>query len=107
VSLTNIITIVGVVLSVSAVLYIGYQQRRQMRQIELNRIDPKVGLVPPPNPVWKFIISNLLLLCTILPAVALILDVISSEPLTRKVVASIAFDVGSILFLFVMYVNAS
>jgi hypothetical protein len=99
----TIITIVVGVLTIAALLYEGYKSRKQARQIELYRVDPKAGLVPPPHPLWKFIVENRYLLLALVPTVGLIMDVMSSKPLTRVAVFSIALDVGVAVFMMAMY----
>lgn len=48
---------VGIVGSLVA-LVVAHLHRKQMRQNELFRLDPTVGVIPPPNPLWAYVKSN-------------------------------------------------
>lgn len=46
-------------------LIVAAQNRKQMRQLEAHRIDPSVGLTPPPHPVFVFLRNHWTPLCGI------------------------------------------
>jgi hypothetical protein len=46
------------VLALTANMVNGYLQRKQMRQNELYRQDPSVGLIPPPHPLRTHLWTN-------------------------------------------------
>lgn len=48
------LTIIGIVVTASVSFLVADLHRRQMRQIEAFRLDPSVGLIPPPHPVLYF-----------------------------------------------------
>jgi hypothetical protein len=50
----HVVTLIVAVIGPATALTVGHLHRKQMRQLELFRADPAVGLVPPPNPVVKF-----------------------------------------------------
>ena len=49
------VTVIGLAVSVIVQIIMGYLHRKQMRQNELFRVDPKAGLIPPPHPVTVFL----------------------------------------------------
>jgi hypothetical protein len=53
-TLNQLITIAGLVVSCITALIVAYSHRKQLRQIELFRLDPSVGLLPPPSPPVAF-----------------------------------------------------
>ena len=53
-STASVIVIAVAILSFLGAHTVAYMHRKQMRQNELFRIDPKVGLKPPPSPPTKF-----------------------------------------------------
>jgi len=55
---TIIIVLLPSAIASAIALLIGYLHRKQMRQIELFRIDPKAGLLPRPSPPVAFIKRN-------------------------------------------------
>ena len=52
------VTVFCLSVTVIVQLIVSYLQRKQMRQIELFRTDPNVGLKPPPHPVTAFVKRN-------------------------------------------------
>ena len=76
----------------------GYLQRKQMRQLELYRQDPSVGLVPLPHPFTLLLQKYRLAICnTGIAAFFLVSGFRSQEPMTRLSVLNIAVGIG---FLF-------
>jgi len=57
-TLTQLITIFGIAVSASVALIVAYLHRRQMRQIELYKQDPTVGLIPSPSRLTAFVKSK-------------------------------------------------
>jgi len=98
-STNQYITLIGILVTAGVALLAAYLQRLQMRQIEAFRIDPSAGLIPPPNPVWKFVKTYWLLFSGGGLAVALVS--VGTGPLlvTQTWVLVIATGVGMIFFL--------
>ena len=55
---TQLIAVFGISLSAVIALLVSHLQRKQMRQIELYKNDPSVGLTPPESTLTKFIKSK-------------------------------------------------
>jgi hypothetical protein len=102
--LRDYITIaVGCVTTV-AVLATGYLHRKQMRQIEAYRVNPTVGLIPPPNPVWAFIKRYARTAIVVWTVLALFLETFSDRPIDRKNIFFIAFDFSALVVFFVLWI---
>jgi hypothetical protein len=54
-TITQAITISGILLSAFVALSVAYLHRKQMRQIEIFKQDPSAGLIPPPTKLTSFI----------------------------------------------------
>jgi hypothetical protein len=65
-STASVIVIAVAILSFLGTHTVAYMHRKQMRQNELFRIDPKVGLKPPPSPPVKFFHRHLLIILDII-----------------------------------------
>jgi hypothetical protein len=97
-------------LTLLAVLYNSWKDRRHWLQVELHRDDPKVSLVPPPSAPVKlvkrigtFCKKNWLdILALGWPTLTLVWLLTRDGPVTRWTVFSIAFQVGALWF----YLNA-
>jgi hypothetical protein len=84
----------------------GYMQRKQMRQNELYRRDPSVGLMPPPHPVtlflkknfWQFVFYGL-------GALDLFEGFRGPDPPTRTSILNIALGVGWLFYAFLTRVT--
>lgn len=90
-TLTQLLMVFGIVVSAMVAIVVAYLHRRQMRQIELYKADPSVGLVPPSSRLTKFVASRW---DTVLgfagPAFVLAMEFISTAPVTRLTVLSIS-----------------
>jgi hypothetical protein len=62
-TVTNWITVGGILVAAIIALIVADQNRKQMRQLEAHRIDPSVGLTPPPHPVFVFLRKHWTALC--------------------------------------------
>jgi hypothetical protein len=98
-SVTVWTTLVVGVLAIAGNLLSGYLTRKQMRQNELFRQDPSVGLIPPPHPLRARLWEHRLLIwnsgCSVY---FLIQGFRAQEPLTRISVLNISM--GVCLFYF-------
>jgi len=89
--------------SVIVALSVAAMQRKQMRQIELHRVNPTVPLVPPPHPVTQFFkVYGAPIFSIILNTGFLIHDLRQTGPITRGQVFSIALDTGAIFSMIVL-----
>jgi hypothetical protein len=50
----NVIAIAGIILAFLGIQSVGYMHRKQIRQAELFRINPSVGLKPPSSTPVRF-----------------------------------------------------
>lgn len=102
-TLTQALMAIGIVVSAIVAIIVAFLHRRQMRQIERYKSDPSAGLVPPPTRLTKFVSSKW---DTILgftgPALVLITEFISSEPVTRVTVFTISAALAMMFTNFVM-----
>src|SRR5467141_686616 len=89
-------------------LVIAAMHRKQMRQIELHRVDQSVPLVPPPNVFTKFLQRNFrhinLAVNAVLNIAFLTERVRSATPLTKGEVVAIAFFMNTLFLSLVFYV---
>lgn len=95
---TNWIAVSGIVVAALVALYSGYAQRRQMRQIEANRLDPSVGLKPPTHPLVVFIGDHWGVFVALYAAIALGFDLRRQGPITRFTIAAIALNAMNVAF---------
>jgi hypothetical protein len=93
-------------ISIAAALAIAYMHRKQMRQIELRRVDPTLPVHPPPHPVTRFIKSYGIYVWCLgwagYDVVLLIRDLRKTTPVTREVVAFIVEDTIAIVLMIVL-----
>jgi hypothetical protein len=102
-TVTHIIMLVGIALSALVALVVASQQRKQMRQVELYKQDPSVGLVPPRSAVTRFIQSKWdVVLGFGGPILNLFFVFIMDTPLTRLSVLVISLSVALLLVNIVM-----
>jgi hypothetical protein len=102
-SVNQIISIAGIAVAGAIALIIAYQQRRQMRQIEAHREDPTVPLKPPPSPFWAWSRKYSSFFLMLIPLLDLYQHSRQNTPVTVGLVIDIAFQVGMILFLLIMF----
>ena len=102
-TITHAIMLLGIVVAAVVALSVGHLQRKQMRQIELYKRDPSVGLVPPPTFVTRFVKSKW---DSILgyggPGFGLAIELFNHAPLTRGSVFLISLSVAFLLANFIM-----
>jgi len=104
-SITHAIMLIGIIIAALVALSIGHLQRKQMRQIELYKLDPSVGLVPLPSAITRFVKSKWdKVLGFGAPASGLLIEFVSAAPLTRASVFLISFSVAFLLANVVMLV---
>ena len=104
-TITQAIMLLGIVAAATVAFIVGYLQRKQMRQVELYRQDPTVGLVPPPSPLTKFVKSKWDSALGIgMPVLSLVIEFSGHAPITRLSVALISLNVAFLLVNFVMYI---
>lgn len=89
------LTISGMIISGSIALVIAHLHRRQMRQVELFRQNPEVGLLPPPGPLKRFVKSHWDAVFGVGgPVLWLVWTLFSSAPMTRAQVYLIALFIS-------------
>jgi hypothetical protein len=95
------ITAAGICVAAVTALSIAHLQRKQMRQIEAYKINPTVGLVPPPNPVWAFIKRHYITMIMAWTVVSLLQDTFSDKPIDRRTIFFIALDLSALVVFLV------
>jgi len=97
-TLTHYITLIAVLVPTVTALLVAYWHRKQMRQIELFRLDSAVGLTPPPSRLFAFARAYKYLLTGVgLPLISLALELTQSTPVTRRTVLIISWNTASML----------
>lgn len=100
---TQLVTLFSVVITSGTALLVAYLHRKQIRQIEMFRLDPRnTSLLPPPHPIRLFLSRNFAFFMTVPYVVFLVLHLIDQKPLTRHEVFLIALDVASIVALVIL-----
>lgn len=97
------VTLFGIVVAAVVTLIVATMNRKQMRQIELHRVDPAIPLVPPPHPIthflktyWWFLVFGGLNLAMLVRHMG------QTTPVTRAAVLEIVLDVTSIAVMFLL-----
>jgi len=102
-----VITLVGIMIASATALAVAYLHRKQMRQIELYRADPSVGLIPPSTAFTKFLKSKGVLLMTVIGCGVSLGGIIvwgfGTGPITRGSLVWVELNVGECVFLILMY----
>jgi hypothetical protein len=93
---TNIVTLVAVAASCATALLVGYWHRKQLRQLELYRKDPSVGLKPPPAAAVAFIKHHYDIIFGVLPPIGSLILLFISGPLTRTAAVLIVLNSAGI-----------
>jgi hypothetical protein len=102
----NANTLAMLIVPSATALFIAYLHRKQMRHNELFRLDPKIGVVPPPSPPVAFIKQHWtnikqhwtkLLYCV--PLLSLVWLYAVHPPMSFMIVLAIAFNVSSVAFM--------
>jgi hypothetical protein len=98
---TYILAALAIIVSSMTALAVAYLHRKQMRQIELYKQDPSVGLTPPPSKLTYFVKSKAdVIFGIVLPACSLILGLIvpNEQPLKRWDAIIISLNMAAIFF---------
>ena len=97
---TNILAALAIIVSSITALAIAYLHRKQMRQIELYKQDPSVGLTPPPSKLTYFVKSKANIIFGFgLPVFSLILGlIVMPQTLTRWDAIIISLNIGVVVF---------
>jgi hypothetical protein len=103
----NHLAVLQIIIPSVIALLIAQRTLKQMRQNELHRQDPKVGIVPPPSPpvrllnrVYAFCKRNwLTLLATIMLIAHLVWQLAKAEPLSFYTIVPVSIDIAC-LFAF-------
>jgi len=107
-TVANWLTLIGIIVGGIVALQIGYLHRKQMRQIELHRADPKVPLHPPAHTVTRFLkdkwIYMMYLACIIYNVVVVIGYARQTTPPMARDVIDIAFHMVGIIFFVFLWV---
>lgn len=97
-TVTHIIMLVGIAISAAVALIVASLQRKQMRQIELYKQDPSVGLIPPSSALTRFVKSKWESVFAFGgPIVGLVLEFTSNTPITRMSVLLISLNIAALL----------
>lgn len=95
------VSLFGIIVAAVVTLTVAAMNRKQMRQIELHRIDPTIPLVPPPHPIthllktyWWFLVIGGFNLAM------LVRHMDQTTPVTRAAVLEIALGVTTIALMF-------
>jgi hypothetical protein len=109
---THWITLAAALLGSATALILGYQQRKQMRQSELFKLDPTVGIVPPPSVPYVIVVRTstkvlsfvrrygIIVFGIVLPLIGVIPDLILQRRLTVNslaILCIVAFNVVTVL----------
>jgi hypothetical protein len=96
-SVVQALAVATIIVPASTAFLVAYWHRKQLRQIEAYRLDPSVGLTPPPSALWKFVTSRRRLLALAgIPVVIIALAFYFRMPVTLTTVLLVAFNVASI-----------
>ena len=97
-STTEMLSFGAIVVGSLTAFSVAHLHRKQMRQNEAFRLDPSVGLIPPPGPVVAFYRKyQSAILGIVLPTGALALNLFDRSPITRSTVVVMAATVAVIL----------
>jgi hypothetical protein len=98
-TLAELLTLGGILVAA----LIAHLHRKQMRQNELFRLDPSVGVQPPPSPVVTFLKRHWEMIFVIqgivLPLVSLAISIVNNQPVTLISVITVSLNVGTILYV--------
>lgn len=97
-TINHIIALIGMALSAFVALIVAYLHRKQIRQIELYKEDPSVGLVPPPGKLTAFIKGNWdNIFAYGGPIYIIASEILKDSPVTRLTVLLIAFNAALLM----------
>ena len=92
-TLMHVLTIIGFTLSALVALSVAYLHRRQMRQIELFKQDPSVGLVPVQTGLTRFVKGKWdIIFAYGGPLYILASELLKSAPVTRMTIALVSMS---------------
>ena len=104
----SIFEVASLIVAPLTAMVISTLHRRQMRQNELFRTDPALGLEPPPGQIHAFLKAHAVLILGVgVPLVFLVQQLSDPSPITRWKVAAIAFLIGSIVLAIVLTITMS
>lgn len=102
-TMTHWLMLIALLVSATVAIAVAYQQRKQMRQIELYKTDPSVGLIPPPSAITRFIKSHWDTVLGIgFPIVAIWIELSSAYPITRRSIFIVCLCMAIIVINIVM-----
>jgi hypothetical protein len=104
-SATNWITVGGIVMAAIITLIVADQNRKQMRQLEAHRLDPSIGLIPPPHPVFLFLRKYLATLCVGGYGLYLLISefLVNNQFISRSSVFNIVIGVCLVVFACMLF----
>jgi hypothetical protein len=103
-STNQIIAIAAVVVTSSTTLLVAYWHRKQIRQVEAFRQDPRAGLLPPPSSRWRFIVKNRVLIVGVgVNGLFLLISLCIDAPITRGTILAISASIGGIVLAAVLW----
>ena len=93
----NYLALCGILVSAAVALLVSHLHRKQMRQVELFKIDPSVGLIPPPSSFTVFLREKGPdVLIVSLPLVLIINEMMKEGQVTRGSVLTVSLSVALI-----------
>jgi hypothetical protein len=102
-SLTNFIALIAILVSASVVLIVSHLQRKQMRQIELFKLNQSVGLIPPQSWLTKFVKSKFdNFLGYGAPLISLTILFLGNDPVTKWTVLTISLNITLLIMNYIV-----
>jgi len=97
-TLGNYLALFAILASSSVALLVSYLHRKQMRQVELFKVDPSVGLIPPPSALTILLKEKLPDAIIVgLPLILIVDEMMKDGEITRGSVLTISLSVALIL----------
>jgi hypothetical protein len=98
-TINNWLTILAIVAGATVSLIVAHLHRKQMRQIELRRVDPSLPVTPPPSAITRFITNHGFLIFSIgVDITAVIYQLRKTGPVTRGEVFVIVFATAALAY---------
>ena len=89
---SQLIAVTAIIVSAAVALIVAHLQRKQTRQVELFKLDPSVGLIPPSGRLTRFVKSKWdSILAYGGPIYILVTEAIKAAPPTRFTIFIICF----------------
>jgi hypothetical protein len=102
-TLNNWLAILAIIAAATVSLIVAHLHRKQMRQIELHRLDPTVPLTPPPSPVTRFLRNyGPLILNLSLNVGILVNELRKTGPITKAQIFTIALSTAGLAVAFML-----